>query len=98
MLFRQLFDKESSTYTYLIAEDKGCDAVIIDPVKSNVDQYIKIINELNLNRRFNSEVQQWNQDLAQQRRPQRVFCIVALFWGGYSSDFQWPEFHHQTPL
>lgn len=48
MLFRQLYDHESSTYTYLIAADYGCKAVIIDPVKSNVEQYIKLIKELDL--------------------------------------------------
>ncbi|MDC0330530.1 MBL fold metallo-hydrolase [Candidatus Pelagibacter sp.] len=48
MLFRQLFDKSSSTYTYLIASAKGREALIIDPVLGNVEQYIKILNELDL--------------------------------------------------
>lgn len=48
MLFRQLFDNESSTYTYLIAADYGREAVIIDPVKRNVHQYIKLVQELEL--------------------------------------------------
>ena len=48
MLFRQLFDSESSTYTYLLAADFGRDAVIIDPVKKNVNQYIKLIEQLGL--------------------------------------------------
>ncbi len=48
MLFRQLFDNESSTYTYLIAADYGRDAVIIDPVKRNIHQYIKLIQALDL--------------------------------------------------
>ena len=48
MLFRQLFDKTSSTYTYLIASAKGREALIIDPVLENVEQYIKILNELDL--------------------------------------------------
>ena len=48
MLFRQLFDKSSSTYTYLIASAKGREALIIDPVLENVEQYIKILNELDL--------------------------------------------------
>lgn len=38
MLFRQLFDQTSSTYTYLIASDKGREAVIIDPVLENVNR------------------------------------------------------------
>ena len=48
MLFHQLFDKNSSTFTYLIASDKGREALIIDPVLKNVEQYIKLLNELNL--------------------------------------------------
>ena len=48
MLFRQLFDWESCTYTYLIAADFGREAVIIDPVKNNVNQYIQLIEQLNL--------------------------------------------------
>ena len=48
MLFRQLFDKSSSTYTYLIASAKGREALIIDPVLENIDQYIKLLNDLDL--------------------------------------------------
>ena len=48
MLFRQLFDKTSSTYTYLIASTKGREALIIDPVLENIEQYIKLLNELDL--------------------------------------------------
>jgi glyoxylase-like metal-dependent hydrolase (beta-lactamase superfamily II) len=48
MLFRQLFDKTSSTYTYFIASAKGREALIIDPVLKNVEQYIKLLKELDL--------------------------------------------------
>ena len=48
MLFHQFFDKNSSTYTYLIASAKGREALIIDPVLENIDQYIKLLNELDL--------------------------------------------------
>ena len=48
MLFHQLFDKNSSTYTYLIASAKGREAFIIDPVLENIEQYIKLLNELDL--------------------------------------------------
>ena len=48
MLFRHLFDKISSTYTYLIASAEGREALIIDPVLENVDQYIKLLNQLDL--------------------------------------------------
>ena len=48
MIFKQIFDTESSTYTYLIGSSKGREAVIIDPVIENVDNYIKILGELDL--------------------------------------------------
>jgi len=48
MIFRQLFDKTSSTFTYLIASAKGREALIIDPVFENVEKYIVLLNELNL--------------------------------------------------
>ena len=48
MIFKQLFDTKSSTYTYLISSGKGREALIIDPVKENVGDYIKLLNELDL--------------------------------------------------
>ena len=48
MIFKQVFDKKSSTYTYIIASAKGREALIIDPVLENVEDYIKILNQLNL--------------------------------------------------
>ena len=46
MLFRQFFDKTSSTYTYLIAHKKGAEACIIDPVLEHVENYLKAIKDL----------------------------------------------------
>ncbi len=48
MIFKQVFDTKSSTYTYLIASAKGREAVIIDPVIENVESYIKLLQELDL--------------------------------------------------
>ena len=48
MIFKQVFDQKSSTYTYLIASSKGREALIIDPVLENVDIYIKLLSELDL--------------------------------------------------
>ena len=48
MIFKQEFDTKSSTYTYIIASAKGREAVVIDPVIENVDDYIKILNDLDL--------------------------------------------------
>ena len=48
MIFKQLFDTNSSTYTYLIASANGREALIIDPVEENVAEYVKLLEELNL--------------------------------------------------
>ena len=48
MIFEQLFDKKSSTYTYLIASKKGREALIIDPVLNNVEEYINLLKKLDL--------------------------------------------------
>ena len=48
MIFRQLFDHTSSTYTYLLAERAGGEALLIDPVLENTDRYVKLIEELDL--------------------------------------------------
>ena len=48
MIFRQLFDSVSSTYTYLIASRSGGEALIIDPVLEKVDRYIQLLSELDL--------------------------------------------------
>ena len=48
MLFKQLFDTKSSTYTYLIASAKGREALIIDPVEENVNEYVNHLKELDL--------------------------------------------------
>ena len=48
MIFKQVFDQKSSTYTYLIASAEGREALIIDPVLENVADYIKLLKELNL--------------------------------------------------
>lgn len=48
MLFRQLFDKESSTYTYLLASRQGGEALLVDPVLDQADMYLQLIEELDL--------------------------------------------------
>ena len=48
MIFKQLFDTKSSTYTYLISSGNGREALIIDPVLENVKEYINILNDLDL--------------------------------------------------
>jgi len=48
MIFRQLFDHESSTYTYLLADRKGGEALLIDPVLEQTDKYVRLVEELGL--------------------------------------------------
>ena len=48
MIFRQLFDKQSSTYTYLLASRGGGEALLIDPVFDQVNRYLKLLDELEL--------------------------------------------------
>ena len=49
MLFRQLFHKESSSYTYLIACTETRNAVLIDPVNTDIDKYVALLAEHSLN-------------------------------------------------
>ncbi len=48
MIFRQLFDQTSGTYSYLIASRRGGEALIIDPVLEKVDRYLHLVRELDL--------------------------------------------------
>src|SRR5690349_15697210 len=48
MIFRQLFDSVSGTYTYLLASRHGGEALIIDPVLEKVDRYLQLVHELDL--------------------------------------------------
>src|ERR1700691_3877303 len=48
MIFRQLFDQASGTYSYLLASRRGGEALILDPVLEKVDRYLQLIRELDL--------------------------------------------------
>ena len=48
MIFKQLFDTKSSTYTYLISSGEGREALLIDPVIENVNEYINLLKKLDL--------------------------------------------------
>ena len=48
MIFEQLFDTKSSTYTYIISSGKGREALIVDPVIEHTDEYIKVLEKLEL--------------------------------------------------
>src|SRR4029079_9862704 len=48
MIFRQLFDSVSGTYSYLLASRAGGEALILDPVLEKVDRYLQLVRELDL--------------------------------------------------
>lgn len=52
MIFRQLFDSKSSTYTYLLADEKSKQAVIIDPVFEQANRDLALIHELGLELKY----------------------------------------------
>lgn len=52
MLFRQLFDRESSTYTYLIADRASAEALLVDSVLEQVERDLKLLKELGLTLRY----------------------------------------------
>jgi glyoxylase-like metal-dependent hydrolase (beta-lactamase superfamily II) len=52
MIFRQLFDPVSSTYTYLIADERTHEGVIIDPVREHAERDLALINELRIKLKF----------------------------------------------
>lgn len=52
MLIRQLFDRESSTYTYLVADPRSREAVLIDTVVEQLDRDLELLRQLNLELRY----------------------------------------------
>ena len=73
MIFRQLFDSVSSTYTYLLASRAGGEALLIDPVFEKTDRYLQLLEELDLKL---VKVVRINQ--VRPRRPPRVLTGRAL--------------------
>ena len=49
MIFRQLFERQSSTYSYLLGAERSREALLLDPVKEEVPRYLQLIEELGLN-------------------------------------------------
>jgi glyoxylase-like metal-dependent hydrolase (beta-lactamase superfamily II)/rhodanese-related sulfurtransferase len=52
MLFRQLFEAETSTYTYLLADPRSKEAVLIDPVRETLDRDVKLLQDLGLTLKY----------------------------------------------
>ncbi|MCH9697265.1 MAG: MBL fold metallo-hydrolase [Gammaproteobacteria bacterium] len=55
MLFKQLFDEDTWTYTYLIADPSTKDAVFIDPVNSHIDDYMALLEQHQLTLKYSLE-------------------------------------------
>jgi sulfur dioxygenase len=52
MIFHQLYEAETSTYTYLLADEKSGEAILIDPVLETVERDFKLITELGLTLKY----------------------------------------------
>src|SRR5580765_5600834 len=52
LVFYQLFEAESSTYTYLLGDEKSGEAVLIDPVREMVERDLKLVTEIGLKLAF----------------------------------------------
>jgi len=48
MIFRQLFDSQSSTYTYLIGDEQTGEAALVDPVREQIERDLRLVAELGL--------------------------------------------------
>ncbi len=55
MIFKQLFDQETWTYTYLIGDPVTKEAVMIDPVNTHIDEYVALLKELGLTLKYSLE-------------------------------------------
>lgn len=55
LIFRQLFEKESSTYTYILADKETGEALIIDPVKETLERDLSLLSEMNLKLKYTLE-------------------------------------------
>ena len=55
LIFRQWFESESSTYTYLLADSKTKEAIIIDPVQETLDRDLTLIKEMGLKIKYTVE-------------------------------------------
>ena len=55
MIFRQIFDEATWTYTYLIADPVSKEALFIDPVNTHIDDYIALLQDLGLQLKYSLE-------------------------------------------
>ena len=91
MLFKQLFDKESCTYTYLIADLDNKEAVLIDPVDTQLDVYLDLLAEKDLTLKYSLETHVHADHVTASgmlRQKLGAKTAVSSFCGASSADIQ----------
>lgn len=91
MLFKQLFDVDTWTYTYLIADTVSKQAVIIDPVNTHLDAYMELLSEYDLSLKYSLETHVHADHITASgllRQRTGTQTAVHAFCGAYSADIQ----------
>ncbi|MGZ8271133.1 MAG: MBL fold metallo-hydrolase, partial [Methylophilus sp.] len=90
-MFKQWFDTESSTFTYLIVDELTKDAVIIDPVERYLDSYIKSLSTLKVNLKYALETHVHADHITASgklRQKLGIKTVVGQMCGAESADIQ----------
>jgi len=90
-MFKQLFDQESSTYTYLLTDEHSREAVIIDPVASHIEAYIALIKQYDLQIKYALETHVHADHITasgQLREQLNVITGVGELCGASAADLQ----------
>lgn len=91
MLFKQLFDKESCTYTYLIADLENKEAILIDPVDTQLEVYLNLLKDNDLTLKYSLETHVHADHVTasgQLRQKVGAKTAVSSFCGASSADIQ----------
>ncbi len=90
-MFKQLFDSVSSTYTYLLVDDDSREAVLIDPVASQIDTYIALLNEHGAQLKYSIETHVHADHITasgQLREKLNIETAIGALCGASSADLQ----------
>jgi sulfur dioxygenase len=90
-MFKQLFDRTSSTLTYLLVDDHSKEAVIIDPVDTHVNEYIDLINSLGIQLKYALETHVHADHITASGELRRRIAVqtgVSALCGASSADLQ----------
>lgn len=93
-MFKQLFDRTSSTLTYLLVDDHSKEAVIIDPVDTHVNEYIDLINSLGIQLKYALETHVHADHITASGELRRRIAVqtgVSALCGASSADLQLKE-------